>query len=181
MKVVFAVFIFLFLSACASKSGFEPYEATPGNEKTEAMSYKIEEGDFSLSGPDVGENYPREAELKSDFYGYLKDSIDERGVDGENYTLRVSVEWERRMSGIKKDSVFSSAVCRFNSEIIKGGEVVAVDYGDPLNADSVKYNHKNFFNNLKRMADTFTQSGDADSEQRELKRCAMLLVERLPK
>jgi len=181
MRASFVVFVFLFLSACASKSGFEPYEATPGYEKTEVMSYKIEEGGFSLSGPDVDESYPDEDGLKTDFFGYLKDAISDREVGGDNYTLKVSVEWERRMSGIKNNSVFSSAVCHFNSEIIKDGDVVAVDYGDPLNAGSAKYTNKNIFNNLKRISDTLTQSGDADSEQREMRRCAMLLVERLPK
>lgn len=177
MKVLLMVFSFLLVSACSSKSGFEPYEASPGYEKTGVMSYQFEEGDFTLSGSEI-EGYPGQDDLKSDFFRYIKEEINDRGISGGDYIVEVSVEWGRRMSG---DDVFSSAVCQFNSKIMKNDQIVATDYGDPLNAESIKYENRNIFNNLKRIADTLTQSGDAESEQRELKRCAKLIVERLPK
>lgn len=172
----------VFLSACTAKTGFEPYQVHGAVEADGARRYQVSDVALALSGAEATERYPDEAALQSAFAGYLDEFLGARDLRGDGYQLAVSVDWERRMIGgeQRKDN-FSSAGCRFDSRILKDDKLLASDQGDPLNADSAKYNNKNILNNLKRIGESLTRSGDPESEQRELKRCAKLLVERLPK
>ena len=170
------------VSACAAKTGFEPYQVHGAVEADGAKRYQVSEVALALSGAEATERYPDEAALQSAFAGYLDEFLGVRDLQGDGYQLAVSVDWERKMIGDEqKKDAFSSAGCRFDSRILKDDKLLASDQGDPLNADSAKYNNKNILNNLKRIGESLTRSGDPESEQRELKRCAKLLVERLPK
>lgn len=166
----------LCLSACAAKSGFEPYQAQKEHTKVQGAKYQLAEILFSLDGPTTNSAYPSEDTLSSQFLNYASDALAERGLAGDGYTLNISVEWQRHMTRNK----FSHASCQFRAELKREEEIVALDHGDPLNADSIKSNHLNAFNNLTRLGEKLTLSGDEDSEQRELKRCAHMIVDRLP-
>lgn len=185
MRSIFVVPVLavMVLTGCASRSGFEPYEAEAGAEKGGDMSYRLAAVELSLGGDEATARYPDQDALQAAFDAALQAQIEARGLSGQGYDLEVTVKWERRMVGARNapKDVFSSAVCWFDSRIIQDGTVVARDGGDPLNAGSIKYEHKNILNNLKRIGDTVTRTGDPASEQRELERCAKLLVERLPK
>ena len=170
-------------ASCASKTGFEPYSVQSEVQKQKGAGYQLSSVALVLSGADASERYPNEDALQSDLQGYLNEEIKERGVNGDVYDLRISVQWERRMIGKKDEEkdVFSSAGCLFESTISLDGKNIATDKGDPLNADSIASGNKNFLNNLRRIGDSLARSGDPESEQRELKRCAKLIAERLPK
>jgi hypothetical protein len=146
-------------------------------------SYRLAGVELALGGDEATTRYPDQGALQSAFEAALQVQIEARGLSGHGYDLDVTVRWERRMvgAGNTPKDVFSSAVCWFESRIIQDGIVLARDGGDPLNASSIKYEHKNMLNNLKRIGDTVTRAGDPASELRELERCAKLLVERLPK
>lgn len=183
LKKLSIIPLILLIASCASKKGFEPYSAHGDVQKMPETSYQLSGVELSLLGAKASERYPNEEALQSDLQTYLNEAIEKRGLNGQGYELNVSVQWERKMLGggdTTKDA-FSSAGCRFESKISNNGKDIASDGGDPLNASSAKYNNKNFLNNLKRIGDSITRTGDPESEQRELKRCAKLIVERLPK
>lgn len=170
----------LALSACAAKSGFEPYQAQANFKKTEAMTYQLNSVQLTLGGDKATDRYPSEAILQDNFKKSLEQQLSKRSLAGSGYMLDVVVKWDRHMSGFKSGDVFSSAGCWFESKISKNGTMIANDYGDPLNANSVMYEQRNLFNNLKRIGQTLSQTGSPDSEQGELNRCVALLAKRLP-
>jgi len=185
VNVRFAVcaLVVLLLAGCASKTGFEPYFPQDGATKTGPMTYQLADIQLVLGGDEATSRYPEQEALQASFQGFLNEQLINRELAGAEYELSVSVKWGRRMIGKEGSSkdVFSSATCWFEATISKEGELIASDSGDPLNAQTAKYNNKNMFNNLKRIGDSVSRSGDPDSEQRELKRCAKLLAERLPR
>lgn len=180
---LFVLFAMVMLAGCASRSGFEPYVAQAGATKLGEMTYRLANVDLVLSGSEATDRYLSQNALQEAFHHALQSQIEARGLSGNYYDLGVTVKWDRRMLGSDKapKDVFSSAGCWFESSITQNGIIVAHDAGDPLNATSTKYEHKNILNNLKRIGDSLTRTGDPDSEMRELARCAKLLVERLPK
>jgi len=179
---IIALFAIIVLVGCANRNGFEPYVAQAGATKLGKMNYRLANVDLVLSGSEVTDHYLSQDALQEAFHHALQSQIEVRGLSGNDYDLGVTVKWDRRMLGSDKapKDVFSSAGCWFESSITKNGSIVAHDAGDPLNATSIKYEHKNILNNLKCIGDSLTRTGDPESEIRELERCARLLVERLP-
>lgn len=190
MKKFFRLAVILalpvFLAACATKSGFEPYAVT-AKETTDLQpkTYQLTKVALKLGGDTATPRYPDQAALEKRFFDELQVALKQQSLEGRRYELQVSVNWGRRLIGGSDSSeprdIFSSAVCQFESNILEKGVVLATDAGDPLNANSLVYDQKNFLNNLKRIKDSISRSGDPESEVRELKRCVELLVERLPR
>jgi hypothetical protein len=175
----------LLFAACASKSGFEPYTATEKETKDlAAKTYQLTKVSLELGGNLATSQYPDKDVLEQAFADEIRAVLKQRSLEGTRYGLRVDVKWERRMVGgssTEAKDVFSSAGCTFMSVIHdEKGDAVATDAGDPLNSSSMASDQRNILNNLIRIKDSLTRTGSPESEMRELKRCAMMLVERLP-
>lgn len=185
VRSIFFILPVAFLAGCAAKSGFEPYAAQANAKKEGQASYRVADVVLELSGDPANGSYPDQAGLQEVFKNALTEEVSGRQLAGNSFDLNVRVSWNRRMwralEGMAaSESRFSSAGCQIESRIMQDGKVLAVDQGDPLNAGSILYNQKNFLNNLKRIGNNMTGTGNVESEQRELKRCAKLLAERLP-
>lgn len=175
----------VFLVACASQSGFEPYVAAKEVKDLQPKTYQLTKVTLTLGGDLATSRYPDQVTLEKMLTDELQLALKQRSLEGARYGLRVLVKWDRKLVGgssVKMSDVFSSAGCTFAAVIHDDkGDVMAVDAGDPLNSNSMGSQQKNIFNNLKRIKDSITRSGDPESEVRELKRCVELLVERLPR
>lgn len=174
------------LAACASKSGFEPYVPVMKETKDDQpKTYQLVKVSLELGGDLATPRYPDQATLEKMLADELQSALKQQSLVGARYGLRVAVKWDRKLvdgSPTKASDVFSSAGCTFVSRIQdEKGVLIAADAGDPLNTSNSAYQQKNIFNNLKRIKDSLTRSGDPESEVRELKRCVELLVERLPR
>lgn len=181
IRYVASVFSLLILAGCATKSGFESYVSQENAKKTDPISYQVTDVSLTLSGDAANERYLDQSALQEAFKKALTEQIESRQLTGNSHALSVSVKWKRTMwrvmaGAAPSDNVFSSASCLIESKILHDGKVIAIDQGDPLNAGSILYSHKNMLNNLKRIGNNLSGTGSPDSEQRELQRCAKLLV-----
>lgn len=174
------------LVACATRSGFEPYVPAGKELKDlEPKTYQLTKVSLTLSGKPATSRYPDQAALEQVFADELRAALKQESLEGPRYGLRVSVNWERAMMGgsaTEASDAFASAACAYESIIHdEKGDTMAVDAGDPLSSGSIGSDQKNLFNNLLRLKDSLLRTGTPESEMRELKRCATMLVERLPR
>lgn len=178
----------LALSACASspsnKIGY--YELSSGVVNADSLpkKYKLENFDLTLNQKANNPDYPNEQTLEKMFIQKLNQELvaQNKLSQGNGMALDISMQYTRIFSGeaFGYTKAFAASKCAYIATLSLNGKEIASFNDEPMTQTTIMDEQKYVLQNLRKIAEITTFTGDKGSEERDIDTCAKRIVERLP-
>lgn len=178
----------LLLSACASapsnKIGYYQLSNDVVNVDGLPKKYKLENFELTLNQKANNPDYPDEQALKAMFVEKLNQELVSQNklAQSNGMAVDISMQYQRIFEGeaFGYSKIYATNRCAYTATLSFNGKQVA-SFNDDATRASLIDEQKSLLQNLKKVAEMTTLSGDQESEERDINTCAQRIVERLPK
>lgn len=178
----------LALSACASsptnKIGYYELSSDVVNADSLPKKYKLENFDLTLNQKVNNPDYPNEQILEKMFIQKLNQELvaQNKLSQGNGMDLDISMQYTRIFAGeaFGYSKAYGSNKCEYTATLSFNGKEIASLDDEPMMRTTIADEQKSLFQNLKKVAEITTLSGDQASEEKDIDTCAKRIVERLP-